>query len=209
MKYLLLLLLLAGCGGATVMEEWPSGSPPEPVGEPEKKEYIVLESEPVITQTFSVVQGQPVTFVLREQNHTMELFAVEEERARMRVDNISFIMGINQTATRSGVTITIEEAVRGAVPVPRRSVTDVTIGNLRQRLYPGQTVTVGNDTVLIDFIGLKNDEPHVRVVMDDRSVVLAKNGEHRFDNFWVYVHNIDFNDATEYNLVDAITVRVR
>ena len=205
-RILFLLLFLTACGGAT--ETWPDGYP-EPTPEPEERAFVVPQPEPMASKYFSVIEGQPVTFMIDGEEHTMELYEVTQNRSRMRVDNVSFMMNINQSATRSGIRITIEEAVQRAVPVPRQSVVDMSVAGVRSRLFAGQTITIGNASATVDFVGLQGGVPHTRVVVGKQSAILAEKEEHRFDEFWVYVHNIYFNDATEYYMADAITVRVK
>jgi len=207
-RLLFFLLFLSACGGAIITEEWPEGYPQKIIGT-EEKEYLVPEVKPIEKSVFSVIEGQPIEFIQGNESHKIELLEVVQERARLRIDDVSFMMGLNKTAIRSGVKITIDEIAKDIVPIPRRSVVDLTADGARERLYVGQAITFGNVSVKVDFIGLKEGEPKTRIVVGRHSAILSEKEEHRFDEFWVYVHGVYFTDATEHELADAVTISVQ
>lgn len=209
MKHIVLLLffLVACSPGATITETWPDGYPQE-TPEPEKREYVELQPDPIRATNFSLVQGEEVTFIYNGTEHTMLLFEVTQNRSRMRVDDVAFRVDVNQTVIRSGVPLKVLEVANDVVPVPRKSFVDISVGGNRAELFVGEAVTVNNATAAIDFIGLQDSIPKVRIMVGQQSEILAEKEEHYFDEFFVFVHGVYFNDATEFDLVDAITVQV-
>ncbi len=210
-QYFIFLLFLAACQSVEVVEVIPEPIKPIKVFEHPEQEPIYtpkdieqpnqtienLEQEPNV-QEFILVESQNIII---SGKIPVKFLGLIDDKAQIRINQTIFLLSKNESIEFAGFNWSVLEINE----IFRKSYADAFLNGARTNIYVDERYNFGNATITVDFIGLQNNEPSARFVVNEQSEILQEDGEHYFDEGFVYVQNIYFFDAIE---VDAVTMSV-
>lgn len=203
-----------------IEEKWPTPAPEQKIVQPEvaKEQSFALKQQRE-EQEISLVEHTPRKVTINETTYMVELTDFVDEKPRIKVSTIPlnesqksvqefFIIGINETFNYTGFAWMLSDVALDVIPTPRKSWVDISFLGVRKNVYVNQNQSFGNQSVMVDFVGLRENVPSARIVVGSESAILARKGEQRFQSGFLYVREVYFNDATEMTYADAITLKV-
>lgn len=206
---ILLAIVLVGCAqGVIIREEWP----PKPIVRNTTTTQEAFREEIKETQVFSAVKERPQDISLDNQIYSFTLISATNTSAYVLVNNTRFTLPFNESIRRFNHTWVLEEVALKAVAVPRKSWADLTINfggqSTRTNIAVGEKIKIGNETLLLEFVGRDENGERAFVSVDKENVFLAEDEDHYFKRGYVRANHLYYNDPTEIDYVAGITVRI-
>lgn len=201
--FVMTMLFLVACQSVEIIEVIPEQRDPPVIQIPDRP-----EQQPIRSQEFTLVESYDNVAIIAGEEIPLKLLGTVDERAQIQINQTTMLLEENASVTILGLEWTVVELAKDDVTIPRRSYADAFLNGARTDIHVNENRSFGNSSITVDFIGLQDGEPSARFVVGDESAILQEDGEHYFDEGFVYVQRIFFFDAERFTKADAVTMSV-
>lgn len=201
--FVMTMLFLVACQSVEIIEVIPEQRDPPVIQIPDRP-----EQQPIRSQEFTLVESYDNVAIIAGEEIPLKLLGAVDERAQIQINQTTMLLEENASVTILGLEWTVVELAKDDVSIPRRSYADAFLNGARTDIHVNENRSFGNSSITVDFIGLQDGEPSARFVVGDESAILQEDGEHYFDEGFVYVQRIFFFDAEHFTKADAVTMSV-